>query len=186
MSGKLIILILLLSCSSLCAQVTIPFSGAYKYPKVVEIKVPLKEVNDTLFDKKYYILSDSIKDIKVGRFIEYGSGGSISRMGYYSVTTDTFSIDSQTIIIFSNPHKHTCIRLHYSLIPMPSFGNTYAVSESGACTFEYGENGKILEECVEMPDCTIQIIYGKETITYKTYRNQKVVESREIKNERSR
>ncbi len=149
------------------SQVITKHDHAYKYKQVeTNYSYSYDVINnkDSFYiESKYYNLKEPINPrIKVGIQFNYFPSGIINQIGYYGTGIDTFSIDSNSIIIFNNPNPN------YHLInSSKTIENTYnSKSENNGYSIEiiptnwnieFDSSGNIISHCVEENNSTVVI-----------------------------
>jgi hypothetical protein len=170
------------------AQVIFENKLARNYPKIINIieysyfESGYNQV-DSFMKFSYYI---KLKDLnsfpvkKVGQMIEYYKGGNLKNIGYWNKQNDTFSIDSNKIIVFVNTSSEVSLIQSYTKINTDydkvNGGSTYKVSEIQNWHLSLNENGKIFSETIN----NIRISYFEKFMFFEKIKDNKIIETWKI------
>lgn len=168
------------------SQMILPYNKA-SYFKLIETdysyKYCLINNRDSVYlESKYYYIKDAATSRKkVGIQFNYFPSGMIKQIGYYGAGIDTFSIDSNNIIIFNNPNPNYHLIYSSKIIEKiynsKSENNGYTIEiVPSNWNIEFDSSGNISSHCIEDNNTTVVIKYNSKTINYYRYKNNKKIE----------
>lgn len=170
--------------NSLFSQVITENNKAYLFPKVIKqlnyhYNEGYTENTDTLIQFSYYVLENEMNLFplkKVGQMIEYFENGQIKNIGFWNSQNDTFSLDSNKIIVFINPSTDIWLQQSYSKIILNDSnfkGNTFKFSEINNWNISFDNKGQLTQMVLN----NIKVSYFDAYLRYELFRNNQFLKT---------